>query len=76
MQQNNLMPRKSHLWDYPSTILQRLHSDYAGSFLGKRLFFIVVDAYNKWPEVVSMNSTTTRSNEEVCNSWHSRAVCL
>ncbi len=32
--------------------------DFAGPFQG-RMFFIVVDAHSKWPEVVEMTTTTT-----------------
>ena len=32
--------------------------DFAGPFLG-RMFLVVVDAHAKWPEVITMSSTTT-----------------
>ena len=32
--------------------------DFAGPFLG-RMFLVVVDAHAKWPEVITMSSTTS-----------------
>ena len=42
--------------------------DFTGPFLGKT-FFILVDAHSKWPEVVTMSSTTSQSNIEVLRSF-------
>ncbi len=39
-------------------ILERIHLDFAGPFLG-RMFLIIVDAHSKWPEVEIMPSTTS-----------------
>ncbi len=38
---------------------KRIHIDFAGPFLGK-MFLIIVDAHSKWPEVVTMASTTSQ----------------
>lgn len=35
-----------------------IHIDFAGPFEG-RMFFVVVDAHSKWPEVIVMDSTTS-----------------
>ena len=48
-----------HPWIWPSKPWQRLHIDFAGPFLGK-MFFILVDAHSKWPEVIEMTSTTSQ----------------
>ena len=40
----------THPWEWPSRPWSRVHSDYAGPFLGK-MFLIVVDAHSKWVEV-------------------------
>ena len=48
-------------WEVPQAPWERLHGDFAGPYEGK-MFFILVDAYSKWLEVVLMsaaNSTTT-----------------
>ena len=48
-------------WEVPQVPWERLHGDFAGPYEGK-MFFILVDAYSKWLEVVLMsaaNSTTT-----------------
>ena len=38
--------------------------DFAGPFLNK-MFFIVVDAHSKWPEVYEMTSTNVQSTIDV-----------
>ena len=53
-----------HPWTWPSMPWQRVHVDYAGPFLNK-MFFIVVDAHSKWPEVYDMPSTTSQSTIDV-----------
>ena len=53
-----------HPWIWPSKPWQRLHIDFAGPFLGK-MFFILVDAHSKWPEVIEMTSTTSQSTISV-----------
>jgi hypothetical protein len=47
-----------HPWGWPRRPWQRIHIDFAGPFMDKS-FFIVVDAYSKWAEVVIMPQTTT-----------------
>lgn len=44
---------------------------HAEPFL-KKLFFIVMDAYSKWPEVVMMSSTTSQNTIETLHSIFSR----
>ena len=46
-----------HPWPWPTAPWQRIHIDFAGPFEG-RMFFVVVDAHSKWPEVIVMDSTT------------------
>ena len=47
-----------HPWLWPNSPWTRIHMDFAGPFQG-RMFFIVVDAHSKWPEVMEMTTTTT-----------------
>ena len=44
-------------WAWPSRVFQRVNIDFAGPFQGW-MFFVAVDAYSKWPQVVMMQSTT------------------
>ena len=53
-----------HPWVWPSCPWQRIHIDFAGPFKG-RMFFVLVDAHSKWPEVVEMKSTTAEKTIEV-----------
>ena len=45
-------------WIQPDSPWKHVHVDFAGPFQG-HTFFIVVDVYSKWPEVVVMPSTTS-----------------
>ena len=53
-----------HPWVWPSRPWQRLHIDFAGPFKG-RMFFVLIDAHSKWPEVVEMKATTAEKTIEV-----------
>ena len=57
MQQKETQSCNLHPWEWPSPPWERVHVDFAGPFLNK-MFFDVVDAHSKWPEIVAMNSTT------------------
>ena len=48
-----------HPWVWPDTPWKRIHVDFAGPFRGK-MYFIIVDAHSKWPEVITMSSTTSQ----------------
>lgn len=50
-------------WPTPSAAWQRIHMDFAGPVHGKT-FFIIVDAYTKWPEVWLMTSTIASATIE------------
>ena len=65
MQQKEPQSCNLHPWEWPSSPWERFHVDFAGPFLNK-MFFVVVDAHSKWPEIVTMNSTTAeRTIEEL-----------
>ena len=57
---NSLPKLTDHPWTRPTGPWQRIHMDFAGAFLGS-MWFIVTDAYSKWPEVIRMNHDTTSS---------------
>ena len=52
-----------HPWLWPSKPWQRIHIDYAGPINGK-MMLVVIDAHSKWPEVISMSSSTTQATIE------------
>eukprot|EP00731_Ephydatia_muelleri_P009464 Em0005g50a len=52
-----------HPWQFPSSPWDRVHIDY-GEYKGTH-FFVLVDAYSKWPEVREMSTTTTQRTVEV-----------
>eukprot|EP00731_Ephydatia_muelleri_P034387 Em0057g19a len=52
-----------HPWEFPEGPGKRIHIDFAGPFENKTLL-CVVDAYSKWPEVVTMEKTTAESTIE------------
>lgn len=56
--QSNPIPARMHPWGYPQHAWQRLHLDYAGPFRNHS-YLIVVDAYSKWPEIISVQSPTS-----------------
>ncbi|XP_055527485.1 uncharacterized protein K02A2.6-like [Wyeomyia smithii] len=48
----------THCWKKPTEPFQRIHIDFAGPFLGLN-FFVIVDAFTKWPEVKIIPDMTT-----------------
>lgn len=56
-----------HVWLPPKKIFERVHVDYAGPFLGK-YFFVLVDAYSKWPEVRIVPNITAETTIKVCRN--------
>ncbi|XP_060587297.1 uncharacterized protein K02A2.6-like [Ruditapes philippinarum] len=56
-----------HPWEYPSRPWSRVHVDFAGPFMGY-MFFVLVDAYSKWPIVKIMQTTTTSKTIEILRS--------
>ena len=49
-----------HQWEIPAQPWQRIHLDFAGPFKNK-MWLLVVDAFSKWPEIHSMESTTAEA---------------
>ena len=45
-------------WEFPQRPWERLHADFAGPYEGK-MFFVVVDSFSKWVEVVPMTTATS-----------------
>lgn len=55
-----------HTWEAVHEPFQRVHVDFAGEFMG-RYFFVLVDAYTKWPEVIEMKTITAGATITVCH---------
>ena len=53
-----------HPWVWPERPWQRVHIDFARPLKGK-MYFVLVDAHSKWPEVVEMQATTTEKTIQV-----------
>ncbi|XP_055543773.1 uncharacterized protein K02A2.6-like [Wyeomyia smithii] len=54
-----------HCWETPTEPFQRVHVDFAGPFMDT-YFFILVDAYSKWPEIKVCKSITAESTVNMC----------
>ena len=59
-----------HPWLWPSKPWSRVHIDFAGPFKGK-MYFLLVDAHSKWPEIHEMSSTTTQKTIDILRSLFS-----
>jgi len=70
---NRNEPAKTNLhpWEWPKGPWQRIHIDYAGSFMGK-MFLVVTDAYSKWIEVIPMKNITSRRTIECLRDLFAR----
>lgn len=58
-------------WDWPTSLWERLHADFAGPFKS-HMYFILVGAHSKWPDVVQMTSTTSNHTINVLRSIFAR----
>ena len=47
-----------HPWEFPTAPWERLHTNFAGPFLG-RTFLVVVDAYTKWLDFFPLSTATS-----------------
>lgn len=56
--QNDPPKSKCHHWEQPQGSWQRIHVDFAGPENGY-YYFIIVDAFSKWVEVIPTRTTTT-----------------
>ena len=72
-QENHKNPPKSqlHPWEIANAPWERIHLDFAGPYLGQ-MWFILIDACSKWPEVISMTSTTADKTISVLRSIFAR----
>lgn len=56
----------THMWEEPKEVFDRVHIDFAGPYMGV-YFFILVDAFSKWPEVYILKHITSYETVKVCN---------
>ena len=72
-QANKNLPAKSplHPWSWPTSPWERIHVDYAGPIMGKMLL-VITDAHSKWPEIYTMNSTTSQKTISVLREVFAR----
>ncbi|XP_029171893.1 uncharacterized protein K02A2.6-like [Nylanderia fulva] len=52
-------------WKPAERAFQRVHIDYAGPFMG-HYFFVLVDAFSKWPEVLITKNITSNTTIKCC----------
>ncbi|KAL6419169.1 hypothetical protein ACFW04_014046 [Cataglyphis niger] len=65
---NNPPKVEQHVWEFLAAPMHRLHADFAGPFIG-HWFFIIVDAYSKWPEVRIVKNITAKTVIEECRGF-------
>lgn len=58
-------PKISHIWEPAEEPFERVHADFAGPFLN-HYFFILVDAYTKWPEIHIIKNITSETTINLC----------
>lgn len=58
MKRNQPVKEVAHPWKVPDSPWERVHIDFAGPLNGQS-FFIVVDSYTKWVEVLPTKNTTS-----------------
>ena len=60
-----------HPWTFPTAPWTRLHIDFLGPVNGS-MYFVLVDAYSKCPEVIKMNSITSTATIRALREIFSR----
>ncbi|XP_018400904.1 PREDICTED: uncharacterized protein K02A2.6-like [Cyphomyrmex costatus] len=63
-----------HDWEPAKVSFERVHVDYAGPFMGS-YFFLMVDAFTKWPFVFVMKDITARSTIQKCEEIFMNFSC-
>lgn len=62
---NNVHITEKHIWEPATEPFERVHIDFAGPTLNK-IFFILVDAFTKWPEVYIVKNMISHTVINVC----------
>ena len=53
-----------HPWELPECPWARIHIDFARPFC-KKMWFVVVDAFSKWPEVIQLPEGATSASQTI-----------
>lgn len=61
----------TNVWQPATKPFERLHVDFAGPFLDK-YYFLLVDAFTKWPEVYIVKDMETEGTIRVCKEIFAR----
>lgn len=59
------------MWEAAKRPFERVHVDFAGPFMGY-YYFLLIDAYTKWPEIYVISNITTATTIEKCREIFSR----
>ncbi|XP_023246922.1 uncharacterized protein LOC106642194 [Copidosoma floridanum] len=62
---NNDKKVDTDMWQPPDFPFQRVHIDFAGPYLNNN-FYILVDAFTKWPEVRVVKNMLTEPTVQIC----------
>lgn len=62
---NNPPKAEVHEWEPAEAPFERVHVDYAGPFMN-HFFFVVIDAYSKWPFVRIVKNITAKTTINEC----------
>lgn len=68
---NNPRSVSIHPWERVDEPFVRVHIDYAGPFYGC-YYFILVDAYSRWPEIYITKDMTSTTTIDICREIFSR----
>ncbi|XDV15015.1 hypothetical protein PO909_015169 [Leuciscus waleckii] len=68
---NTPQPAPLHPWQWPEELWVRVHIDFAGP-LEDHMFFVLLDAHSKWPEVEVMKCTSSMKTVEALRSIFGR----
>lgn len=68
---NNPPKVEQHIWEPSAAPMHRIHADFAGPFLGRH-FFIIVDAFSKWPEVRIVKNLAAKTIIDECREIFAR----
>ena len=60
-----------HPWEFLSKPWSHIHIDYAGP-IGGQMFFIVIDTYSKWLEVIPTHGCTSKVAVSQLRHWIAR----
>ena len=60
-----------HAWKYANDLWQRIRQEFCNIFR-RKMYFIILHAFSKWPDVVEMLSTTFQNTIKVLHSLFSR----